>query len=165
LAVLYGVSTKVFNQAVKRNVRRFPKDFRFQLTAKEVADLRSQSVTSSGDESHGGRRYLPWAFTQEGVAMLSGVLGSARAVAANIAIMRAFVRMRRALAERGDVLARLEALEDEVRSSNATTEKNLRVVFETLCRLLDDESTTTPGRNGFRLHERGPAYREDFRRT
>jgi phage regulator Rha-like protein len=164
LAVLYGVSTKVFNQAVKRNVRRFPKDFRFQLTAKEVADLRSQSVTSSGGESHGGRRYLPWAFTQEGVAMLSGVLGSARAVAANIAIMRAFVRMRRALAERGDVLARLEALEDEVRSSNATTEKNLRVVFETLRRLLDDESTTTPGRIGFRLHERGPAYRADARR-
>jgi hypothetical protein len=159
LAALYGVSTKAFNQAVKRNTRRFPREFRFQLTSKEDADLRSQSVTSSPERRHGGRRHRPWAFTQEGVAMLSGILNSPRAIAANIAIMRAFVRMRRSLAERGDVLARLDALEQEMRTSNATTEKHLRVVFETLRRLLDDDSATDAGRIGFKLHERDGRYR------
>jgi hypothetical protein len=85
LARLYGVPTKVFNQAVRRNLSRFPRDFRFQLTPKEARNLRSQSVTSS---FHGGRRYAPWAFTQEGVAMLSSVLGSPRAIAVNTARLR-----------------------------------------------------------------------------
>jgi hypothetical protein len=91
--------------------------------------------------------------------MLSGILQSPRAVAANIAIMRAFVRMRRALSERGDILARLETVEEELRAHTTTTDKNLRIVFETLRRLLDDESDTSAGRIGFRLNERKSGYR------
>jgi hypothetical protein len=159
LAQLYGVSTKAFNQAIKRNTSRFPKDFRFQLKAKEFSVLRSQSVTSKErQEKRGGRQHLPWAYTQEGVAMLSGILQSPRAVAANIAIMRAFVRMRRALSERGDILARLETVEEELRTHTTATDKNLRLVFETLRRLLNDDSDTTAGRIGFRLQERKIKY-------
>jgi hypothetical protein len=91
LAALYGVETKVLSQAVRRNQARFPADFMFQLTAEEYEILRSQSVTSS---SWGGRRYLPCAFTEQGVAMLSSVLRSPRAVEVNVEIMRAFVRLR-----------------------------------------------------------------------
>ena len=92
LAELYGVPTGTLNQAVKRNRSRFPTDFMFQLSAAEARFLRSQIVIS--DAGRGGRRYRPYAFTQEGVAMLSSVLGSERAVQVNIAIMRAFVSMR-----------------------------------------------------------------------
>ena len=92
LAELYRVETKAFNQAVKRNFARFPEDFMFQLTPVEAKSLRSQIVTSK--RGRGGRRYRPFAFTQEGVAMLSSVLNSARAVQVNIAIMRAFVALR-----------------------------------------------------------------------
>src|SRR5271169_6558553 len=89
LAELYGVPTRTLNQAVKRNRSRFPADFMFQLTAAEVRSLRSQIVISNA--ARGGRRYQPFVFTQEGVAMLSAVLKSERAVQVNIAIMRAFV--------------------------------------------------------------------------
>src|ERR1700684_860322 len=95
LADLYGVATKVLLQAVKRNMQRFPEDFMMQLTAAEWAVLRSQFVTSK--TGRGGRRYLPFAFTEQGVAMLSSVLGSERAIAVNIEIMRAFVRTRQLL--------------------------------------------------------------------
>ncbi len=95
LADLYGVATKGLLQAVKRNRERFPDDFMIQLTAVEWDALRSQSVTSSAQ--HGGRRYLPYAFTEQGVAMLSSVLRSRRAIAVNVQIMRAFVRMRELL--------------------------------------------------------------------
>ena len=96
LARLYGVETKVFNQAVKRNARRFPERFRFRLTEEEFDRLRSQSVTSSG---HGGRRYLPYAFTEQGVAMLSAVLRSDTAIEVSIRIIDEFVAMRHFLAE------------------------------------------------------------------
>lgn len=91
LATLYGVPTKSLNLAVKRSLNRFPEDFLVQLAAEEASNLRFQAETS---KKHGGRRYLPYAFTQEGVAMLSSVLRSERAVRVNIEIMRAFVRMR-----------------------------------------------------------------------
>jgi hypothetical protein len=107
LAALYGVPTKVFNQAVKRNLARFPKDFMFQLTGAEFAILKSQIVTSSW----GGRRYRPRAFTEQGVAMLSSVLHSERAVQVNIEIMRAFVRLRQMLTSHTDLARRLDALE------------------------------------------------------
>jgi hypothetical protein len=94
LAALYDVEVKVFNQAVKRNRERFPDDFMFQLTAEETRNLRSQTVTSS---SWGGRRTRPYAFTEQGVAMLSSVLRSPRAIQVNIEIMRSFVRLRRLL--------------------------------------------------------------------
>ena len=96
LAALYGVETKVLVQAIKRNIERFPADFMFQLSAEEFANLRSQFVTSSS--GYGGRRYAPYAFTEQGVAMLSSVLNSPRAIAVNIEIMRAFVRLRGLLA-------------------------------------------------------------------
>ncbi len=91
LAELYGVATKRLNQAVRRNPTRFPADFMFQLTPEEVEILRSQIVTSSL-AGWGGRRYLPYAFTEQGVAMLSSVLASERAAAVNVLVMRAFVR-------------------------------------------------------------------------
>lgn len=92
LAGLYGVETKRFNEAVKRNIKRFPADFMFQLTENEWENLRSQIATSS--LSHGGRRYLPSVFTEQGVSMLSSVLKSERAIEVNIDIMRAFVKLR-----------------------------------------------------------------------
>lgn len=107
LAELYGVQTKAFNRAVKRNQARFPPDFMFQLTAKEFANLRFQIGTSSW----GGRRYRPYAFTEQGVAMLSSVLNSERAVRVNIEIMRAFVRLRQLLSSHADLAKKLEALE------------------------------------------------------
>jgi hypothetical protein len=111
LAELYGVETKVLVQAVKRNADRFPADFMFQLDAEEWAALRSQSVTSN--TGRGGRRYAPYAFTEQGVAMLSSVLGSAQAIAVNIEIMRAFVRLREMIASNKELTLRLDELENK----------------------------------------------------
>jgi hypothetical protein len=108
LAELYGVKTKELNKAVQRNKNRFPADFMARLTPVEVQNLRFQIGTSS---FHGGRRYAPYAFTQEGAAMLSGILRSSRAIRANIAIMRAFVRVREILETHKDLARRLEELE------------------------------------------------------
>lgn len=108
LAALYGVETKVLVQAVKRNLVRFPEDFMFQLSQEEFAILRSQFVTSS---DWGGRRYPPYAFTEQGVAMLSGVLRSERAIQVNIEIMRTFIRLRRMLATHAELARKLDALE------------------------------------------------------
>lgn len=107
LAVLYGVETRAFNQAVKRNPDRFPEDFMFRLTSEETVDLRSQNVISSW----GGRRHPPYAFTEQGVAMLSSVLRGQRAARVNVAIMRTFVRLRQILATHED-LARKVAQHD-----------------------------------------------------
>ncbi|MFR5827605.1 MAG: ORF6N domain-containing protein [Adlercreutzia equolifaciens] len=107
LAALYGVETKVFNQAVKRNIARFPEHFRFQLTQEEYDNLRSQIVTSSW----GGRRYPPYVFTEQGVAMLSAVLRSATAIEVSIGIMDAFVRMRQFLHSNAALLEKGSALE------------------------------------------------------
>jgi len=110
LASLYGVSTKVLKQAVKRNRRRFPKDFLFELTKSEFENLRSQFVTSSW----GGLRYLPYAFTEQGVAMLSGILNSDQAIQVNITIMRAFVQLRRFLESNKELARKIEELEKAV---------------------------------------------------
>jgi hypothetical protein len=107
LAELYGVETKQLNRAVRRNRDRFPDDFMFPLTGEEAGNLRYQNGTSSW----GGRRYLPQAFTEQGVAMLSSVLHSKRAVMVNIEIMRAFVRLRQILATHADLARKLAALE------------------------------------------------------
>ncbi len=107
LAKLYGVETKVLNQAVKRNIQRFPTDFMFQLTKDEC--LRSQIVTSNG--GRGGSRYMPYAFTENGVAMLSSVLRSEKAIEVNIRIMRAFTLMRNFIKKHGSLLQRLDRLE------------------------------------------------------
>jgi len=107
LAELYDVETKRLNEQIKRNIARFPEDFMFQLSQKEFDDLKSQIATSSW----GGRRKLPYAFTEQGVAMLSGVLHSSRAIIVNIHIMRVFTRMREMLASHEEILKKLEEIE------------------------------------------------------
>jgi uncharacterized membrane protein YccC len=140
LAALYAVPTKVLNQAVRRNLDRFPKDFMLQLTVDEAANLRSQTVTSS---SWGGRRHRPYAFTEQGVAMLSSVLNSARAVKVNIEVMRAFVRLRRLMATHADLRRKIEELERRY-------DKQFAVVFEAIREILDPPRERTKGRIGFR---------------
>lgn len=139
LAELYGVETKVLNQAVRRNLRRFPSDFMFQLTVDEFANLRSQIVTSSW----GGIRRPPYAFTEQGVAMLSSVLRSERAIRVNVEIMRAFVRLRSMALEHKDLSRRLDALE-------AKYDGQFRVVFEAIRELM-----TPPPRIARRIGFRG----------
>jgi hypothetical protein len=126
LAELYGVQVKVLNQAVKRNVERFPEDFMFQLTSDEVDFLRSQIVTS---RSWGGRRYTPYAFTEQGVAMLSSVLKSQRAVHVNIEIMRTFVRLRQMLQQNTELARKLAALEKKY-------DAQFKVVFDAIRELM-----------------------------
>jgi phage regulator Rha-like protein len=130
LAELYGVSTKVFNQAVKRNRDRFPRDFMFQATLAEANSLRSQIVTSN--QGRGGRRYLPYAFTEQGVAMLSSVLTSKRAVQVNIAIMRAFVRFRELLSTHKELAHRMDDLEREQREQGAKIETVFHAIQDLL---------------------------------
>jgi hypothetical protein len=127
LAELYGVETKVLVQAVKRNAARFPSDFMFQLTSDELRNLRSQTVTSSS--AHGGRRYAPYAFTEQGVAMLSSVLHSPRAIAVNIEIMRTFVKLRELLATHTDLARKLATLEKKYDSQ-------FRLVFDAIRELM-----------------------------
>ena len=112
LAALYGVATKVLNLSVRRNRSRFPDDFMFQLTSEETGGLRFQSETSK--TGRGGRRYRPYAFTEQGVAMLSSVLRSDRAVAVNILIMRTFVQLRRTLSEATELGHRVDGLERRI---------------------------------------------------
>lgn len=123
LASLYGVTTSELVQAVKRNRSRFPSDFMFQLQVRDLANLRSQNVISS---SWGGRRSAPYAFTEQGVAMLSGVLRSSRAVKVNIEIMRAFVRLRRVLESHGDLVNKLDAREARYDSQFAAVFQAIR---------------------------------------
>ncbi len=128
LAELYGVETGALNRAVKRNLGRFPGDFMFQLTPKEAEILKCQfGISSSG---HGGRRRsLPYAFTEQGVAMLSSVLNSERAVAVNIGIMRAFVRLRQMLASNAELARKLAALENKY-------DAQFKVVFDAIRQLM-----------------------------
>ena len=142
LAQLYGVETRVLVQAVKRNLARFPEDFMFQLTADEWTALRSQTVISNA-EGRGGRRTAPYAFTEQGVAMLSSVLGSQRAIAVNIEIMRPFVRVRALAATHGDLAQRLaelenttEALAQQHDTFSRNTRAQLKQVFDTLRELM-----------------------------
>ena len=121
LAELYGVETRVLVQAVKRNINRFPSDFMFQLSRAEFDNLRSQIVTASW----GGRRSAPYAFSEQGVAMLSSVLRSKRAVQVNIEIMRAFVRLRQMLTSHADLERRLSALERKY-------DRQFKVVFDAI---------------------------------
>lgn len=110
LAALYNVETKVFNQAVKRNIERFPEHFRFKLTDEEYDNLRSQIVTSSSAGRHGGRRYNPYVFTEAGIAMLSAALKGGVAIEISIKIMDAFVEIRRFLVSNRELFARRTAM-------------------------------------------------------
>lgn len=126
LAELYDVSTKRLNEQVKRNMPRFPEDFMFRLSDEELSSLRCQTGASEGP---GGRRYLPYAFTEQGVAMLSGVLHSPRAIRANVEIMRAFVRLRRMIASHEELARRLDELEEKY-------DGQFKVVFEAIRQLM-----------------------------
>ena len=149
LASLYGVEARVLNQAVARNRSRFPDDFMFQLTPEEWASMRSQTVTASKAKSaipesallrsqtvtsnaRGGRRYMPYAFTEQGVAMLSSVLRSQRAVEVNIAIMRTFVQLRRLMDSNRDLARRIEAMETRY-------DEQFSAVFDAIKQLISDD--------------------------
>jgi len=127
LAALYGVPVKSLNQSVKRNRKRFPADFMFQLTSAESRRLRSQSVTAK--VGRGGRRTAPYAFTEQGVAMLSSVVRSDRAIHVNIEIMRTFVRLRHMLRANADLARRLAAMEQRY-------DRQFKVVFEAIRQLM-----------------------------
>ena len=167
LAALYGVATRVLIQAVKRNAERFPPDFIFQLTKEEVDLLRSQFVTSKSanrlnqgesgilrsqfviskiGDPRGGRRYLPYAFTEQGVAMLSSVLHSPRAIAVNIEIMRAFIRLRRILASHVNLARKLETLEKKY-------DAQFKMVFDAIRKLMAPPETKRR-RIGFKVDEK-----------
>jgi len=148
LAELYGVPTKVLNQAVTRNLDRFPEDFMFRLEEKEWEILRSQIVTSSLDE-HGGRRNTPRAFTEQGVAMLSSVLRSKRAVQVNIGIMRAFVKMREIMISHKDLARRIGDMERKY-------DGNFKIVFDAL-RSLMEPPPVKKKRIGYVHHDDGDA--------
>ncbi|MFM2385638.1 MAG: hypothetical protein RL660_395 [Bacteroidota bacterium] len=144
LANLYGVETKVFNQAIKRNIERFPQDFMFELKQKEWENLRSQIVTSSW----GGTRYKPMVFTEQGVAMLSSILTSKIAIEVNIKIIRVFCRLRQYALTHKEILLHLTKLEKEVKSNS----KDIENIFAVLKELIAKQDKPTPPRApiGFR---------------
>src|SRR5688572_19210944 len=146
LADLYEVPTKSLNLAVKRNIKRFPKDFMFQLTKEEFESLRFQFETSNNTnplrfqneskKGRGGTRYLPYAFTEQGVAMLSGILNSDKAIAMNIAIMRAFVEIRRILIQETDLRTQL----NEIRKRLGEHDTQLNAIYDAMENLLDEKA-------------------------
>jgi hypothetical protein len=135
LAVLYGVETRTLIQAVQRNRARFPADFMFQLNAAEWLALRSQFVMSKA--GRGGRRYPPYAFTEQGVAMLSSVLGSERAIAVNIEIMRAFVRMRELLSSTKELARRFAQLEARIDKKLAEHDEAITAILSAIRELMN----------------------------
>lgn len=162
LAALYEVETKVFNQAVKRNIKRFPHDFMFQLTQEEWREIRPQFVAAStqkADNQHSQRsqivtlnsakstRYLPYAFTEQGVAMLSGILNSDRAIQMNIAIMRAFVEVRKILLQQNDIKEQLKELKDRVSGHDM----QLSQIYDALENLLDEKAAERKWENRERI--------------
>ena len=135
LAELYGVETRTVTQAVKRNIGRFPADFMFQLKNQEVIALRSQSVTSK--TGRGGRRYMPYVFTEQGVAMLSSVLNSEQAIQVNIAIMRAFVRLKEMLSTNKELANKLSQLERKIEKHDG----EIKLVFDAIRQLMTPPET------------------------
>lgn len=143
LAELYGVEVKVLNQAVRRNAERFPEDFMFKIALHQAPNLKSQIVTSSSrsqivtlNNEHGGRRKAISVFTESGIAMLSSVLKSSRAIAVNVQIMRTFTRLRELVISNAEFRRRLDALEGKY-------DQQFSVVFKAIQRLLDDGATST----------------------
>jgi hypothetical protein len=138
LSLLYGVETRRLNEQVKRNIKRFPKDFMFTLTQKEFENLKSQNATSSW----GGRRKLPNAFTEQGVAMLSSVLNSDIAIEVNIRIIRVFAKLREFALTHKEILLQLSKLEREVKGNS----KDIENIFMVLKELIEKQSTPAPRR-------------------
>jgi len=141
LAQLYGVDTRNLNKAVKRNIERFPEDFMYQLTQEEVTNLMFQNGTSSW----GGTRKLPYVFTEQGVAMLSSVLHSKRAIQVNIMIMRAFTKLREILLTHKDLAIKLKALERKY----ANHDEKIKAIFEAINQLLESPQEKPKPRIGF----------------
>jgi hypothetical protein len=147
LAELYGVPTFRLNEAVKRNAKRFPADFMFELTKLEAQTLTSQFAMSKS--GRGGRRTVPFAFTEQGVAMLSSVLNSDRAMQVNIAIMRAFVKLREIMVTHKDLAQKIEALERKY----SVHDQEIQIIFKAIKKLL--EPPTTPKRRiGFQIEDK-----------
>lgn len=147
---MYGVETRVLNQAVRRNAKRFPEDFMFQLTSKELTDWKSQIVTSNKERI--GLRKLPLAFTEQGVAMLSSVLNSETAIEVNIQIIRIFSRMRELLLSNKDIMIKLEQVEKNLMKQNyriKKSEEDIQMIFTALKELLNPPQEPRP-RIGFR---------------
>ncbi len=146
LAALYETQTKALNLAVKRNISRFPKDFMFQLTKDEFENLKFQIETSQNDENlrfqnatsktRGGTRYLPYAFTEQGIAMLSGILTSEKAINMNIAIMRAFVVVRKVLVQEIDAREQLREIKEKLGEHDA----QLNSIYDAMENLLDEKA-------------------------
>jgi ORF6N domain len=160
LAALYGVSTGNLNRAVKRNMERFPGDFMFQMTIEEAKNLRCQSgISSSG---YGGRRYLPFAFTEQGVAMLSSVLRSRQAIQVNVAIMRAFVRLREMLSLHKELARKLSELEQKIEGHDTA----IQSLFEAIRQLMSpEEAEKTKPEIGFHVKEDAVPYRVKRRKA
>lgn len=154
LAELYGVETRALKQAVKRNLDRFPADFLFELTKNEVDEMVSQNVIPGRGKLGGA---LPFAFTEQGVAMLSSVLRSKQAVQVNIAIMRAFVRLRELLSTHADFARKLEAMEKKY-------DAQFKVVFDAIRQLMSPPPSSTKKEIGFHVKESAPKYRAKPRR-
>ena len=150
LASLYGVMTFNLNKSVKRNIGRFPSDFMFQLNGEEYESLTFQiGISKIG---RGGRRYLPYVFTEQGVAMLSSVLNSDRAIKVNIAIMRAFVRLRKILLTHKDLAAKIEALELKYKNHDiklSEYDEHIAAIFEAIRQLMEPPPEPPKRRIGF----------------
>jgi hypothetical protein len=145
LARMYGVSTKHLNQSMKRNITRFPPDFMFQLTAEEFKTLRSQFVTSKSEENkdgRGGQRYIPYAFTEQGVAMLSSVLNSEIAIQVNIQIIRVYTRIRQFLLNSPDARELLKKIES-IEKNLSKKDEEIQIIFKILKELVAKESKPT----------------------
>ena len=151
LARLYGVDTKRLNEQARRNAERFPEDFRFQVTAEEFADLRSQNATSSG--GHGGRRKLPYAYTEHGALMAASVLNSPRAVEVSVYVVRAFVRLRQVLATHSELAGKLDELERHLESRLDVHDQQIALLLETIKQLLAPPESKQQ-RIGFRTAEK-----------
>ena len=145
LAALYEVETRALNQAVKRNIKRFPKDFMFQLTKEEFEQLKSQMATASSSSQfvmmgtlpqNRTGKYLPYVFTEQGVAMLSGILNSDKAINMNIAIMRAFVEIRRIVLQQGDIREQLKQIQHRIIEHDT----QLSSIYDAIENLLDDKA-------------------------
>ncbi len=152
LAAIYEVTTKRLNEQLRRNRDRFPEDFAFRLTAQELMNLRSQIATSKG---RGGRRYLPWVFTEHGALMLASVLNSEVAVRASVRVVRAFVRLRQMIAANAQLAGKLEELERRLDSHDEA----IVDLFAALKRLLEPIEPQKKREIGFHVRERSSRYK------
>jgi len=151
LAQLYEVETRVLNQAVKRNITRFPDDFMFQLNKTELENLKSQIVTSSW----GGTRKMPFAFTEQGVAMLSGLLNSEKAIKINIAIMRAFVEIRNMLSYKNELSQQLKDLKQELETRLGEQDTQIIEIYDVLDQLMEQKKQETAQQERKKIGFRG----------